>query len=157
MKRRKILVKDSDGEFIIRVPEDAKLTFGPAIPFERRDGEDRPRRMEYALRVYRGTKDNLVAVFSGVRMFRDLIIGIDMIPDEDLEDLETRLVNVQERLRRAETDRIHGLMFDYPTAATASPVPTPGWPMAAPPYAPMTEPQASEQAADPVPVQNPPF
>lgn len=62
--------------FRIMVPDDAKITFGPFSPPQRSDrgggyaGD--PGRAIGTLRIYHKTKDNIIAVFSGVRGFRDL-------------------------------------------------------------------------------------
>ena len=65
---------DRQGEFTLTVPDDARLTFGPDIPFSGRspwgDGPTTGGRA-YALRVYRRNKSNLVAVFNGVAWFRE--------------------------------------------------------------------------------------
>jgi hypothetical protein len=67
---RMILVKTESEEFRIGIPADAKITFGPSFPpMKNERGYGKP--MEYALRIYRGSKDNLIAVFTGVREFRE--------------------------------------------------------------------------------------
>ena len=60
--------------FRITVPDDAKITFGPFSP---PGGGDRGNwvaagRAEGTLRIYQGSKENIIAVFAGVRGFRDL-------------------------------------------------------------------------------------
>jgi hypothetical protein len=61
----------ADKEFRITVEDDDKLTFGPWTPpkegarFEN-DGGKRG-----TLRVYRGNKENIIGVFSGVTSFRE--------------------------------------------------------------------------------------
>lgn len=92
---RKILVFDVDGKFTVEVPDDAKLTFGPAIPYPARaeqrslgfnpGGGDR----SYSLRIYKGSKENLLAVFAGVKGFRDLSLVVD-IPEEEDDVLGSR-------------------------------------------------------------------
>lgn len=78
--QRVLLVKTADGELRVTLPDDAKLTFGPAIPYERKGGDyGPPGRNEYALRVYKGTKDNLLAVFAGVREFRDVDMPVEKL------------------------------------------------------------------------------
>lgn len=69
-----LAVKKIDGEYQIEIPADAQLTFGPAIPQARSDkgGYSVDPRREYALRVYQGTKTNIIAVFTGVVEFRVL-------------------------------------------------------------------------------------
>jgi hypothetical protein len=74
---RRILIT-ADKKFIITVPDDATLTFGPWSP-----PTDENRKMGYGreekrgtLRVYeKGLKSKIVAVFSGVTSFRDMSIG----------------------------------------------------------------------------------
>ena len=69
---RILLVKMDDGEKRIHIPKDAKITFGPSIPGpSKNDRFGGPRNMEYALRVYMKTKENLIAIFTGVREFRE--------------------------------------------------------------------------------------
>jgi len=60
--------------FKIEVPDDAKITFGPFSP-PTRDGYARPERAVGTLRIYKGSKENVVAVFAGVVGFRDLSLG----------------------------------------------------------------------------------
>lgn len=71
---RTILVY-SDKTFKLTVPDDAKITFGPWSPpnKEGRFGGEEARRG--TLRIYQGTKENIVGVFSGVTGFRDLSLG----------------------------------------------------------------------------------
>jgi hypothetical protein len=60
--------------FKIEVPDDAKITFGPwSPPVGRNDvGFRESGRATGTLRVYRGSKENIVALFAGVTGFRDL-------------------------------------------------------------------------------------
>jgi len=78
--KRKIRVYDPKGDFVIEVPEGAKVTFGyfnPAAP--REGGRDFDRggyganvAKQTALRIYeRGEKGNQLACFLGVTGFRD--------------------------------------------------------------------------------------
>ena len=79
---RKIRVYDPKGDFVIEVPEGAKVTFGyfnPAVP--RASDRDYDQRhnvaKQTALRIYeRGEKGNQLACFMGVTGFRDLGISI---------------------------------------------------------------------------------
>jgi len=80
--KRRIRVYDPKGDFVIEVPEGAKVTFGyfnPASPREEHrgfDGRDSVAR-QTALRIYeRGEKGNQLACFMGVKGFRDLGITI---------------------------------------------------------------------------------
>lgn len=76
---RQLIVKMVDGEKRISIPKDAKLTFGPAIPGPSKDRGFGPREMEYALRVYLKTKDNLIAIFTGVREFREIDMPVEKL------------------------------------------------------------------------------
>lgn len=75
---RLILFRTNEGEFRVQVPGDAKITFGPAIPgpAQARNGYTRA---EYALRIYQKTKDNLLAVFTGVYTFRDVSLPVSKL------------------------------------------------------------------------------
>lgn len=73
---RQLLVSTTKGEYKITIPAEAKLTFGPAIPYAGKDRGYGAHVSEYALRIYIGTKENLVAVFTGVIEFRDLNMEI---------------------------------------------------------------------------------
>lgn len=76
-KRRTLLVSTAkDGQFKIEIPDGAKLTFGPAIPFGKGERYSGVSVSEYALRIYQGSKENLIAVFTGVREFRDIDMPI---------------------------------------------------------------------------------
>lgn len=81
VKVRRIVVSTVDAELVVTVAADAKITFGPSVPGPTGSRADRPgwqpRPMEYALRIYgAGGKDDLRAVFTGVRDFRDEDIGV---------------------------------------------------------------------------------
>jgi hypothetical protein len=52
----------------ITVPETWKLTFGPVVPYSGKGGSSDGR---VCLRFYEGSKENLRAVFTDVRAFRD--------------------------------------------------------------------------------------
>lgn len=59
--------------FKITIPDDAKVTFGPFSPPTRDAHAWRESgRAAGTLRIYKGTKDNIVACFIGVHGFRDL-------------------------------------------------------------------------------------
>src|SRR5690242_4648928 len=76
---RRLRVYDNRGDFIIEIPEDAKATFGyfnPASAGEGRYSSPDPYRQSEmrrtALRIYgKGGKENQLAVFCGVKGFRD--------------------------------------------------------------------------------------
>jgi hypothetical protein len=68
-----------DKTFKIEVPDDAKITFGPWSPPGMRENQPGhfggPGRAVGTLRIYRGSKENIVALFAGVTGFRDLSLG----------------------------------------------------------------------------------
>jgi len=73
----KTLLVFGEKNFKIDVPDDAKITFGPWSPptgSEKGYGAAE-RALTGTLRVYRGNKENILAVFSGVRGFRDLSLN----------------------------------------------------------------------------------
>lgn len=71
---RTLLIYTSNGEEKVTLPVGARVTFGPTIPFEKKGGYDAPSK-DYSLRVYENALNNsLVAVFAGVRSFRDIAI-----------------------------------------------------------------------------------
>lgn len=77
MSRTLLVFKDSGKKFRITIPDDAMLTFGPFSPPSKNDrggGFDNPGRAVGTLRVYTGSKENVLAVFAGVRGFRDMSI-----------------------------------------------------------------------------------
>lgn len=76
---RTLLVRDGDGEFKVDLPAEAKLTFGPAVPYARKPGYAPENQGGYALRVYVGSKENLVAVFNGVQWFREIGIPVSRL------------------------------------------------------------------------------
>jgi hypothetical protein len=69
----KQLLVFGDKTFKITVPANAKITFGPWSPPTKTNnyGGDREA-LKGTLRVYQGTKDNIIACFAGVTGFRDL-------------------------------------------------------------------------------------
>jgi hypothetical protein len=60
--------------FKIVVPDDAKITFGPFSPPTAggRDQWYQSGRATGTLRIYKGSKENIIGVFTGVHGFRDL-------------------------------------------------------------------------------------
>lgn len=74
VKSRTLLCLGKEGEFKITLPEGARVTFGPNVPFTPKNGyvdHDRG----YSLRVYEGKgNDTLIAVFSNVASFRDITL-----------------------------------------------------------------------------------
>lgn len=61
--------------FKIEIPDDAKITFGPFSPPRQGDANWMGSgKAVGTLRIYKGTKDNIVALFSGVSGFRDLTL-----------------------------------------------------------------------------------
>lgn len=70
-----LLLSTTEGEVRISIPSGARVTFGPTIPFERKSATYNPNPGGYSLRVYENSKnDSLIAVFSGVKGFRDISI-----------------------------------------------------------------------------------
>lgn len=65
-----------DKTFRIAVPEDAKVTFAPFSPprSDNHRGWDSPGKAVGTLRIYKGSKENILACFSGVHGFRDLTL-----------------------------------------------------------------------------------
>lgn len=70
---RQILVQ-GDKTFKISIPDDAKVTFGPWSP-PKKEGYGHTEERRGTLRIYKGTKENIIACFSGVVSFRDLSMG----------------------------------------------------------------------------------
>jgi len=67
-----------DKTFKIEIPDDAKITFGPWSPPTK--GQDSHAwhssgKSAGTLRVYQGSKENIVALFAGVTGFRDLALS----------------------------------------------------------------------------------
>lgn len=76
MSRR--LLVFGEKTFEITIPDDAKVTFGPwSPPSEKSNYAMTERALTGTLRVYQGSKssENILAVFSGVRSFRDVSIN----------------------------------------------------------------------------------
>jgi hypothetical protein len=74
-EKRCIRVKDEYGAFVLQIPADARITFGPAIPAPRTERMMRGGGHDvYALRIYKGAteKSGLLAVFPGVFYFHDI-------------------------------------------------------------------------------------
>jgi len=69
---RTLLLNTADGDMRITLPDGARVTFGPSIPYQKKDSYSAGRE-GYSLRVYadKGT-DSLIAVFGGVNSFRDI-------------------------------------------------------------------------------------
>ena len=67
---------EGDKTFKIGVPDETKITFGPwsppRDPTSKYGGDEGGKRG--TLRVYQGSKENILACFSGVKSFRDLSV-----------------------------------------------------------------------------------
>lgn len=69
----KTLLVESDGkDFKITIPDNAKVTFGPWSPPKKNGLYESREHPTGTLRIYQGTKDNIIACFAGVTTFRDL-------------------------------------------------------------------------------------
>lgn len=76
---RTLWVDTNDGQLKIEIPAGARITFGPTIPFERKNGAYH-RNDGYSLRVYENSRnDSLIAVFAGVQSFRDVTIPVSKL------------------------------------------------------------------------------
>jgi hypothetical protein len=72
MESKQLLVF-GEKTFKITIPADAKVTFGPwSPPTKGNDYGGNRDSLKGTLRIYRGTKDNIIACFAGVSGFRDL-------------------------------------------------------------------------------------
>lgn len=60
----------------VEVPASWKLTFGPTIPYTGKNGMVPVSQGGTALRFYEGNKENLRAVFTDVRAFRDSSVPV---------------------------------------------------------------------------------
>lgn len=74
MSQIKELLVFGEKTFKITVPDDAKITFAPFSPPGKMGYGNQPERAVGTLRIYQKTKDNIIAVFSGVKGFRDLTL-----------------------------------------------------------------------------------
>lgn len=74
--KRQLLVF-GEKTFKIEIPADAKITFGPFSPPSggHRDNWMASGKAEGTLRIYGKTKEHIIAVFAGVRGFRDLSLN----------------------------------------------------------------------------------
>ena len=82
VKPRVLSVMIGGTEQRVTVPGNARLTFGPTIPFEstRGNGYNGQPHRGYSLRVYATSKnDSLIAVFAGVESFRDITIQVEKL------------------------------------------------------------------------------
>lgn len=72
---RQLLI-NGEKTFKITIPDDAKVTFGPFSPPNKLEaGYANSYKAKGTLRIYQGTKENIIACFSGVESFRDLSMG----------------------------------------------------------------------------------
>ena len=73
---RRILVQ-ADKKFILTVPDDANLTFGPWSPPNSAEKSyvSGPEAKRGTLRVYSSNRKDILGVFSGVVSFRDMDLG----------------------------------------------------------------------------------
>jgi hypothetical protein len=67
------LLVEGEKTFKIDIPDDAKITFGPfAPPQSASKYGDSHERSRGTLRIYQGTKDNIIGCFSPVSSFREI-------------------------------------------------------------------------------------
>jgi len=75
MSRQLLITFRDDKKSRITIPDDAKVTFAPWSP-PNKDGFVRnTEQLAGTLRIYQGSKENIVACFSQVESFRDLSLG----------------------------------------------------------------------------------
>lgn len=68
----RVLLVEGDKTFRITIPDDAKITFAPFSPPKRNGYARTPNELTGTLRIYQGTKDNIIAMFTDVASFREL-------------------------------------------------------------------------------------
>lgn len=75
-----LVTRDDGRKFKVTVPEGSQVTFGPFSPPPRRNSSSRDFTVYSdgdkagTLRIYGKTKQDILAVFAGVRSFRDLTV-----------------------------------------------------------------------------------
>lgn len=75
MSRQLLITFTDDKKAKITIPDDAKITFAPWAP-PRKNGFARDvHELQGTLRIYQGTKDNIIGCFAPVFSFRDLTMG----------------------------------------------------------------------------------
>ena len=68
------VIQTGDKKFRITIPDDSKVTFGPWSP-PKNNNLYEVTHATGTLRIYKGTKDNIIACYSDVVSFRDLSLG----------------------------------------------------------------------------------
>lgn len=69
----RVLLVQANPNFKITIPADAKVTFAPFSPPSRNDrGYSNSFNPVGTLRIYKGSKENVIGVFTGVEGFRDI-------------------------------------------------------------------------------------
>lgn len=110
MRKIRMLMVDGKTELVAEIPEDAAVTFGPSVPgTPKLHGTP----WEYAVRIYKGKKDNLLAVFTGVRMIFDADLKItkkvsDFCASAEMfeEDDHGDLVSVSPQMNTCDTTAV---------------------------------------------------
>ena len=78
---KKLYVECEDRTFNLSLPEGVKITYGPWAPpsTAKVNGYHEPGKARGTLRVYQGSKDNIIALFTGVTSFRqsDVVVEDD--------------------------------------------------------------------------------
>ena len=79
---KKLYVECEDRTFNLSLPEGVKITYGPwALPAMSKAASvyHEPNKARGTLRVYQGSKDNIIALFTGVTSFRqsDVVVEDD--------------------------------------------------------------------------------
>jgi len=76
---RVILLETNEGDKRITLPAGSRITFGPTIPYQKKDSYGQEHK-GYSLRVYSSSAtDSLIAVFCGISSFRDITIPVEKL------------------------------------------------------------------------------
>lgn len=95
-----------DKEYKITIPDDCKITFGPfAPPSGKESGYGQSAKASGTLRIYQGTKENIIGCFSPVSSFRDItsITYSEKVAVEEGASLWKNDVNGYEREERVKS------------------------------------------------------
>lgn len=118
----KELLVFGDKTFKIKVPDDAKITFAPFSPPQKErfgGGGGYNDHKAGTLRIYQGTKDNIIGVFAGVRGFRDT--SLDYSEEVAVEQGATIWKSDQHGYEREEKVSSRKEWVDPPALAAAPP------------------------------------
>jgi hypothetical protein len=110
---RTLYVRTTNGDFLIDIPADARITFGAVVP--RRDERGYDHRQTYGLRIW-VDKDHQIAAFAGVTEYWDTSMRIQRRKTVTKHNVEGNYGPNGQKVEKADVTVSAWVTEDYPTA-----------------------------------------